>query len=99
MRRAAKVDGNHSQMVQAFRNAGCAVVSLAALGKGVPDLLVSFGGITWLIEVKMPKGTLTDDQTRFLAGWTGCHAIVTDQIGVEHVVQSMLAQSVALTKL
>jgi hypothetical protein len=46
----------------------------------------------------MPKGTLTEDQTRFLAGWTGCHAIVTDQVGVEHVVQSMLAQSISLTK-
>lgn len=98
MRRAAKVDGNHSQIVQGFRNAGCSVLSLAAIGKGVPDLLISFGGVTWLVEVKMPKGKLTDDQTRFLSGWTGCHAIVTDQVGIDHVVQSMLAQSMLLTK-
>ena len=56
MRRAARTDSNHLELVKAFRTLGCSVLSLAAVGKGVPDLLVSIKGITWLVEVKMPKG-------------------------------------------
>jgi hypothetical protein len=39
-RRAAKVDANHSAIVEALRKVGCKVLSLAANGKGCPDLLV-----------------------------------------------------------
>ena len=52
MRRAAKVDGNHRSIVAAFRAHGCTVQSLAAVGKGVPDLLVAFAGLNHLVEVK-----------------------------------------------
>ena len=40
MRRAAKVDANQEQIVQALRACGATVQSLAGVGKGVPDLLV-----------------------------------------------------------
>lgn len=40
MRRAAKVDANHEQVVTALRAAGASVLSLAAVGNGCPDLLV-----------------------------------------------------------
>ena len=40
MRRAAKVDATQAAIVTALRAAGCKVLSLAACGKGVPDLLV-----------------------------------------------------------
>jgi len=71
MRRAAKVDGNHTAIVSALREAGASVLSLAALGRGVPDLLVC--GPDWcrLVEVKMPKGKPTPDQVRFSAAWGG----------------------------
>jgi len=52
MRRAAKVDANHRTIVAAFRALGCTVQSLAAVGKGVPDLLVAFAGLNHLVEVK-----------------------------------------------
>lgn len=52
MRRAAKVDGNHRTIVAAFKSLGCAVQSLAAVGKGVPDLLVAFAGLNHLVEIK-----------------------------------------------
>ena len=57
MRRAAKIDGNHTEIVKEFRGyPGVTVLSLAAIGKGVPDLLVAFRGVTWLVEIKMGKG-------------------------------------------
>ena len=40
MRRAARTDANHRQIVDALRAVGCKVRSLAALGGGIPDLLV-----------------------------------------------------------
>lgn len=40
MRRAARLDRNQPEIVEALRNAGCTVQSLAAVGCGVTDLLV-----------------------------------------------------------
>lgn len=93
MRRAARTDTNHSTIVAAFRKLGCSVLSLASLGRGVPDLLVSLGGITWLVEVKMPKGKETGDQIAFISGWKGCRALVRDLEGVLTVVRSLQEQS------
>lgn len=74
MRRAAKVDANQEQVVSALRAAGAAVQSLAAIGKGVPDLLVSFRGNLFLLEVKdgakVPSAQkLTDAQVKWHQAW------------------------------
>ena len=77
MRRAAKVDDNQREIVQALERIGAEVQSLASVGKGCPDLLVGFRGSNFLLEVKRPKakgqsaGKTTDDQERFLARWAG----------------------------
>ena len=52
MRRAARVDKNHEDIVQALRAAGATVQSLATVGSGVPDLLVGFRKQTFLVEIK-----------------------------------------------
>lgn len=70
MRRAARVDANHSQIVKTIRSLGVQVTDLSGTGKGVPDLLCMWrGGIT-LIEVKdgdkSPfRRKLTVEQVRF----------------------------------
>lgn len=54
MRRAARVDSNHPEIVKALRGLpGAAVLSLASLGDDKPDLLVWFRGYH-LLEVKNP---------------------------------------------
>lgn len=55
MRKIAKVDDNQSEIVSALRQCGAFVTSLAAVGKGCPDLLVGFRGRWMLIEVKDGK--------------------------------------------
>ena len=50
MRFNAKVDLNQTEIVQALRQAGATVQSLAAVGKGVPDLLVCFRNKLYLME-------------------------------------------------
>lgn len=81
MRRAAKVDANQDAIVQALRAAGASVQSIAAVGKGVPDLLVGFRGLNWLVEckdgAKPPSAReLTEDQQKWLRNWRGRVAVV-----------------------
>lgn len=53
MRRAARLDQNHTDVVEALEQIGCLVLSLASMGKGVPDLLVCTPrGVLLLFEVK-----------------------------------------------
>jgi hypothetical protein len=76
MRRAARVDANHAQIVSALRAAGAVVHSLAAVGNGMPDLLVAFQNKTTLMEIKdgskvKSAQKLTDAQVEFWRTWTG----------------------------
>lgn len=52
MRRAAKVDANQPEIVEALRKAGAFVVPLHAVGKGCPDLAVIARGKTHWFEIK-----------------------------------------------
>lgn len=83
MRRAAKIDANQEQVVSALRAAGATVQSLAAVGKGVPDLLVGYQGKTVLMEVKDGKKPpsareLTEDQLKWHGAWRGGTLAVVD---------------------
>jgi len=74
MRRAARVDANHDQIVSALRAAGAVVQSLAAIGKGCPDLLVAFRGNLFLLECKdgaksPSRQRLTTDQQTWHQAW------------------------------
>ena len=79
--RAAKIDANHTAIVKAIRAVGASVQSLAAVGKGVPDLLVGKDGKTWLIECKdganAPSARqLTPDQREWIDAWRGTPVVV-----------------------
>jgi len=68
MRYAARVDATQEQIVSALRAAGAYVWII-----GLPvDLLVGYGGVTYLVEVKSgPKKALTKLQQDFFAKWVG----------------------------
>ena len=83
MRRAAKIDANQTQVVQALRAAGATVQSLAAVGQGVPDLLVGFQGQTLLIEVKNGRKPpsarqLNEQQLTWHGAWRGGPVAIVD---------------------
>jgi Holliday junction resolvase len=69
VRRAAKVDANQEQVVSALRAAGATVQSLAAIGKGCPDLLVAFRQAMYLLEVKAGKGKANEMQQKWHIEW------------------------------
>lgn len=92
MRRAARVDANHKEVVEALRGAGAVVQSLAAVGHGVPDLLVGFRGQTILIEIKDAKKPpserrLTEDQIKWHGAWRGGPVAVVD--GVDAALRAL----------
>ena len=92
MRRAAKVDANQEQIVQALRACGATVQSLANVGKGVPDLLVGYQGKTLLLEVKdgrlAPSARrLTEDQLVWHGAWRGGPLAVVD--GVDAALRAL----------
>ena len=65
MRIHGKVDANHAEIVAALRGIGAHVQSIANIGDGCPDLLVSFRGKWFVFEVKSPGGKLTPDEARW----------------------------------
>lgn len=85
MRRAAKVDRNQAEIAAALRNAGAFVQSLAAVGGGVPDLLVGFKRQTYLLEVKdglKPPSAreLTPYQIEWHTNWNGGVCMVVNSV-------------------
>lgn len=82
MRRAAAVDRNQPEIVDALRKAGASVQPLHSVGSGCPDLLVGHSGRTLLLECKdgsrpPSERRLTEDQVRWHETWRGQVAVVT----------------------
>jgi hypothetical protein len=69
VRRAAKVDLNHREIVEALRKLPCEVLSLAPVGSGCPDILALFRGRLVLLEVKQPGEKQNAAQLAFASRW------------------------------
>lgn len=86
-RYARRTDANHGEIVKTFRALNASVVSLAAVGAGVPDLLVAYRRETILVEVKDGAKTasqrkLTPAQKKFHATWGGLIVVLTSKSDV-----------------
>jgi hypothetical protein len=77
MRRAARVDSNQYEIVQALRAIPDLSVSVTSrVGQGFPDLVVGYRGATFMFELKDPTKPkadqeLTPEQRKFHANWKG----------------------------
>ena len=89
MRRAARVDANHKQIVQGLRSSGCTVQDLSAVGKGCPDILVGRNGLNILIEIKTKKGKLTSRQVEWHQAWRGNAIVVTSIEEAIHAINEL----------
>jgi len=63
-------DANQRKIVQVLRKLGASVVITADVGRGFPDLVVGYGGVTYLVEVKN-RSTLRRSQRAFREQWRG----------------------------
>lgn len=68
-RTAAKRDKSETPIITALKGVGATIKQLSE--KGVPDLLVGFREVNYLIEAKTGKGKLTLDQEKFFEEWQG----------------------------
>lgn len=91
MRRAAKVDVNHAEIVSEFRRLGASVIDLSRVGGGVPDLCIGVAQRTALVEIKKDaKAKFTPDQLDFMTYWNGqpvfrCETLEHAQYIVHHM--------------
>jgi len=81
--RRGRIDDNQQAIVNILRTTGATVVLLSGVGKGVPDLLVGFRGVTLLMEIKDGKKPpsdrkLTTDQQKWHAEWKGGALAIVD---------------------
>lgn len=87
MRRAARTDENHAEIVNALRDIGCSVLDLSGVGKGCPDLLVTpptFPECRMAVLMEIKDGCkvrsarkLTKAQEKFHREWKGWIYTVT----------------------
>ena len=88
-----RVDANQGEIVKALRQIpGCTVSSLAAVGKGMPDLLVGYMGTNYLLECKdgskpPSQRKLTPDQVKWHGSWGGSVHIVTSHEDALEVIK------------
>lgn len=88
MRRAAKVDANHGQIIATIRGFGISVSDTSNVGEGFPDTVCGYGigadgtgGRCFLVEIKdgakVPsKRRLTPAQEAFRASWKGNYVVL-----------------------
>lgn len=96
--RAAKIDANQREIVQALRSLGCSVQCLHTMGGGVPDLLCAIAGVNFLVEVKDGKKPpsaqkLTPDQIDWHCQWRAPVYIVNSVATAVDLVQKLLKES------
>jgi hypothetical protein len=93
VRRVARTDANHADIVAAFRVCGFSVLSLHQVGGGCPDLLVARAGRSALVEVKdgsqsPSRRKLRASQEDFRAAWRGAVHVVESVSDVARVASA-----------
>ena len=94
MRKYARKDSNHKEIIQAFRDLGASVFDTAALGSGFPDCVLGFRGQNVLVEIKdgsLPpsKRKLTPDEQKFHAVWLGRVVIINNIDEAVELIKNM----------
>jgi hypothetical protein len=77
MTRYKRTDNIQTEVVHALRELGATVKVVSSFGKALPDLLVGFKGLNFLLEVKSHKrAKLTRAQKTFFKDWRGQVTVV-----------------------
>jgi hypothetical protein len=74
--RAANTDTTQKPIVKALRDIGASVQVTSTVGKGFPDLVIGWRGITMLAECKTGADKLNAMQMEWHSTWAGHVAVV-----------------------
>lgn len=91
MRRAAAVDRNQPEIVEAIRKMGCSVQHMHTIGQGCPDLLVGVNDLNLAWEIKdglLPpsKRKLTIDEILWHDNWLGQVQVIES---IDHAIRAI----------
>jgi len=88
---AKRVDQNHQEIVRALRDhPGVSLFSIASLGKGIPDVVVGYRGVTILVEIKARTGKLNAQQTLWHFRWHGSPVVILRSVkDADHLVTNI----------
>lgn len=84
MRRKARADANQPDIVEALRAVGASVAHIHMVGQGLPDIIVGFHGVNYLMEIKdggkpPSKRRLTPNEQDWHDAWRGSVVVVNDE--------------------
>ena len=84
MRRAARIDSNQNEIVDALRRCGASVLITSQL-KNCFDILVGYKGVNYIIEIKdgskpPSQRKLTTGEKRFRDEWKGGKYYVVESV-------------------
>ena len=96
VRRAARTDDNHQQIVKELRCLGYSCHSTAAVGDGFPDICVGANRMVFLFEIKDPAKPpsarkLTYAEERFHKQWKGQVDIIHSTEDALRIIKNALA--------
>ena len=74
--RHGRRDSTHGVVRRTLRDLGCSVYDTGDVGHNFPDFVVGLLGRDYLVEVKSPKGDLSDGQAEFARSWQGSKPVV-----------------------
>jgi len=92
MRRAARVDANQPEIVQALRNIGCVVIIVSQL-KNAFDILVAYRGKLHVMEIK--DGSKTASQKQLTLGEISCKKAL-ENVGVQYNVVESVSDAIKI---
>ena len=84
MRRAARIDSNQNEIVEALRRCGASVLITSQL-KNCFDILVGYNGINYIVEIKdgnkpPSQRKLTKGEEAFRDSWKGGKYYIIESI-------------------
>lgn len=99
LRRAARIDANQPEIIQAFELAGATV----AIIKEPVDIAIGYMGLTVMVEIKdgskPPSGRKhTNQQKKFFATWRGAKATVDSIDAAMQLMEELRIKAIILTK-
>ena len=94
MRRAARIDANHTEIVRTLEAMGCSVQDLSRVGQGCPDILVGVSGRNILMEIKdgrkvASERKLNKRQQEWHAAWRGQRVVVESREQVIEIINEI----------
>lgn len=82
-----RTDGNQKEIIEKWMKIpGASYVDLHNVRNGCPDLLLGYGGLNFLFEIKNKGGKMTPKQGEFFISHTGHRSVV---YGFDQILQEV----------